>query len=183
MSGKKMVTRSVAVAVGLICIILVVSLVGVTAYYASALGGKESAIQTDDNQLTALTSKVENLSEIVNVDELDFLLDQNEVVPPKQSLNVYELTKANYSGFIVIQLWGYGVNISSTWINVVWGLRTSPLLYGFNVNYNETRIIPYFQYQPALEYFPVLQNGYFNVILGNNQTQTITVEVRVSYYY
>jgi len=67
-----MVTRSVAVAVGLICIILVVSLVGVTAYYASALGGKESAIQTDDNQLTALTSKVENLSEIVNVDALIF---------------------------------------------------------------------------------------------------------------
>jgi len=61
MSEKKVVMRNVAIALGIVCIILAASLVGVVADYTSIISGKDSALATDNSQISNLNAQVSNL--------------------------------------------------------------------------------------------------------------------------
>jgi len=76
MSEKKMVKRSIAIALGIICIVLVVGLVGAFAYYIpkvnndsntisslnSQVNNDTNTINNDTNQISSLVSQVNNLT-------------------------------------------------------------------------------------------------------------------------
>lgn len=180
---KKMVSRNAAIGFGIICIILI----GSVAALLVVINEKDNTIQTNNNQINSLNLQVDSLTGIVNFrgDKWEWLLIQNESVQAGQSLDVYDLTAANYSGFVTVEM--DGVNLTSTWIRVAWGVGPSPFYYSPSMVYNETRSVhgilaysgDYFDY----EYFPILKDGYCHVTLGNNGNQTITELMRISYHY
>jgi chaperonin cofactor prefoldin len=58
---KKVVGRNVAIALGIICVILAVGLVGVIANYTSIISEKDNSIVTKDSQIQTLTSQKNQL--------------------------------------------------------------------------------------------------------------------------
>jgi outer membrane murein-binding lipoprotein Lpp len=58
---KKVVGRNVAVALGIICITVLVGLVGAIANYTSIISGKDNTIATKDSQIQTLTSQKNQL--------------------------------------------------------------------------------------------------------------------------
>jgi chaperonin cofactor prefoldin len=60
-SEKKVVGRNVAIALGIICIILAVGLVGAVANYTSIISGKDNTIVSKDSQIQTLTSQKNQL--------------------------------------------------------------------------------------------------------------------------
>jgi hypothetical protein len=172
---KKMVSRNVAIAFGIICVILVASV----AVLSVVINEKDNTIQTDNNQINSLNSQVDNLTGIISGTSWEWLLIQNVSVQAGQNVDVYDLTAANYSG--IIKVWMEGLNLDSTWIRVAWGGNP-------NIEYNETRnfhgtlFSPHSDYVDD-EYFPILIAGYSHVTLGNNGNQTITELMRIAYFY
>jgi len=61
MSERKVVRRSVAVALGITCIFLVVGVVGAVAVYNSMLNDRNDTIASKDSQLTSLNSQLSSL--------------------------------------------------------------------------------------------------------------------------
>jgi hypothetical protein len=85
LSEKKTARRSVAIALGIICIVLASGLVGALVYYVSLVNDKDSAISVLNSQISQLTSNVTNLQNQVTglqtqVNELlkDFSLYNDE---------------------------------------------------------------------------------------------------------
>jgi hypothetical protein len=179
-SKTKMVYRNVAIALVIICIILAASVADLWI----VINEKDNTIQTDNDQIRSLNSQVDNLTRIVNGQEWKWLMIQNVSVQPKQHLDVYNFTAANYSG--IIEVWMEGLNLDSTWLRVAWGASTIPQFN--NMQYNETRnfhgtpFAPHSDYVDD-EYFPILKGGYSYITLGNNSNQTITELMRIAYSY
>jgi hypothetical protein len=61
MSEKKVVGRSVAIGLGIVVIILLVSLVGAVANYMLIINEKDNAIATKDSQIKILTGQITDL--------------------------------------------------------------------------------------------------------------------------
>ena len=61
MSEKKVVGRSIAIGIGIICVILLIALVGVVANYTSIISGKDNSMVTKDSQIQTLTSQKNQL--------------------------------------------------------------------------------------------------------------------------
>jgi len=61
MSEKKVVGRNVVIAVGIICMILAVGLVGAITNYTSIINTKDSTIQSKDSQMQTLTNQKNQL--------------------------------------------------------------------------------------------------------------------------
>jgi hypothetical protein len=57
MSEKKTINRTVAITLGIICILLTVGLVGAIADYTSIINGKNNDISTRDSQIQTLTNQ------------------------------------------------------------------------------------------------------------------------------
>ena len=76
MSEKKVVSRTIAIALGIICLILVVGLVGAVVNYTSILNEKNSTIATKDSQITSLNSQISSLQNQKN--QLQKWLDANK---------------------------------------------------------------------------------------------------------
>ena len=77
---KKVVSRTVAIALGIICIILVVSLVGAIADYTLIINGKDNTITTNNIQIQTLTNQKSQLQTFLegNVSQTEKWLVGNE---------------------------------------------------------------------------------------------------------
>jgi len=62
MSGKKVVGRNVAIALGIICILLAVSLVGMFANYTSIISVKDNTISSLNSQVSSKDSQIQTLT-------------------------------------------------------------------------------------------------------------------------
>jgi len=60
MSEKKVVSRNVAIALGIIIIIVLVGLVGAMVNYTSIINNKDTTIQTKESQIQTLTNQKTN---------------------------------------------------------------------------------------------------------------------------
>jgi len=65
---KRMIGRNVAIALGLVCIILAVGLIGVFAYYAPTINDKNNMISSLDAQISKLNSNVTDLQKQITSD-------------------------------------------------------------------------------------------------------------------
>ena len=75
---KKMVRRSVAVALGIICIILIACLGGAMAYYTLAISDRDNTIASKNNQIDSLNSQISQSRS--NVTSLQTWLNGNETL-------------------------------------------------------------------------------------------------------
>jgi predicted PurR-regulated permease PerM len=55
---KKVVGRTVAIALGIICMVLAVGLVGAVANYTSIISGKDSTIASKDSEINTKNSQI-----------------------------------------------------------------------------------------------------------------------------
>jgi hypothetical protein len=91
---KKVVGRSVAIAIGIICIILAVSLVGAFAYYMPMINDKNKTISSLNTQVSQLDSNVTSLQNqvtsdftTIQEDNITIMSDKNTIANLTNQLN------------------------------------------------------------------------------------------------
>jgi predicted PurR-regulated permease PerM len=173
MSEKIMVRRSVAVALGVICIVLVAGLVGAFAYYVTVVN---SEIVDRDRTISSLNSQVTNLQDdFANFRSLNVMVVlKNQTVITQDEEFGWDFT-FQYSGYIL-------VNVTST--SYFTTVRVGWLNYGFQ--YLDQRTI---RYGGGNQLFPIVaspQNwmgaGVW-INFGTPANTTNTATVTVTYYY
>lgn len=122
MIGKQFVRRSVAIALGIICIILAAGLIGVFAYFTITINN-QSAKYSDyalghshtDSDYNSLSTQLNNLS-IINQNQQNTINSLNESLfnLEKPLLIGAGLKATDYGGASTFQITGYVVNIGQT---------------------------------------------------------------------
>ena len=113
-SGKKVVSRTIAIALGVVCIILVAGLVGVIATYTPMMSDLQSQVANKDSTITSLNSTVTSLSSTVTSLGSQVSSLNSQVASLKSSLNesqsYYEEIVSDYSEKLSLSQYGYLVN-------------------------------------------------------------------------
>jgi hypothetical protein len=94
---KKMVSRSVAIALGIICIILAVSLVGAFAYYMPTINDK-------DNTISSLKSQFTNLQHIADLNKY-LVIANNYTIIEELHGSWYLQFNTQYSGYVSVTIY------------------------------------------------------------------------------
>jgi hypothetical protein len=161
---RKVVSRTVAIALGIICIVLVVSLVGAIAGYTSMINDK-------DNTINSLNSQVSNLTHIVNLSNSTIWVNDQFI---SQSAGTYTYWtggfSASYAGYISVNI------LSSTTSNAY-----AEVIYSSNgVNYDSSVTVGY----SGTANFAVLPSGSVQIRVGNtNLINSAGETVTITYYY
>jgi len=161
MSEKKVVDRKVAIALGIICVVLAVGLVGVVAYYTSIISGLNS-------QVSQLQSQVSELRAIVNLEKSETWVSQQTVSQPA-GYYVYWIFSASYAGYIVVTV--HSSTTSNTYVRVIWSSHGVDYDNTVNVGAGGTAV------------FPVLPCSRVEIRVGNTNllsgaTQTVSITYR-----
>ena len=182
MSEKKMVSRNVAIALGLACIVLAAGL-GVVAYSATSLRDQlnesNTSYQSYQNTHSYNNSQYNNLSNIANDLNLKLYLDEyknwvyNQTVSqPPNSFTVWTFS-SEYAGFVVISV--LSSNETNTFCNLAYDVD--------NVNFNQTQVVQVVSVENSST-FPVLPAEFISVGIGNgNLLNGATETVTVTYWY
>lgn len=115
---KKIVSRNVVIALGIICIILGVSLVGTFAYYVPVMNDQNNKINSLNSQLASLQG---DYSDFARLEKSEVLIDNATVTG--QTNGLYELIDGFdplWSGYLLVNLTSTS---SSSSIEVGWNLR------------------------------------------------------------
>jgi hypothetical protein len=189
---KKMVSRSVAIALGIVCVLLIAGLGGTIAYYTMTINNKDSTYNdyvsshshTDfdynslstqntnlQNQNTNLQNQVNDLTSTLNLGKSTVWVN-DETVSQGADTYTYWTFSANYAGYVGITL--SSSTSSSTHANVVYSAL------GNRVSFDhDTPIGP-----GGTAYFPVLPSSNITCEVGNgNLIGGATETVTIIYYY
>ena len=79
MNSGKVVNRNIAIALGVICVVLIAGLTGAVINYTGIINDKDSQIQTLTNQIIDKNSQISNLTDIVQLRKVT-ILDANRPV-------------------------------------------------------------------------------------------------------
>lgn len=168
---KKVVSRTVAVGLGIVCIVLSAFLAG--------------AIVSMNAQITKLQSQVNNFNDIVNMNESEVIMNQTVNIPPQPESFQWPFT-VSYSGYLRVYVQPSNASVQ-IWVRVNW-------VYGFPgpstfLVYDENRSYSGFVTYATL-YYPIVQSPDLivaapNVIvsIGSNSPDTITSNVTITYHY
>jgi nitrate reductase NapE component len=176
---KKMVARNVAIALGIICIVLVVGLVGAFAYYAS--------------QISSLNSEVGNLTYIASLDKSTVWVNDTTVTQTASNYTSWSFS-ADYAGYVSVNVQSSTTN--NTYVRVIYS--------AYSINYDNTITVG----TSGTASFPVLfaplafmtpsippgtpprsfpySIGYTSIELRAGNTNTVgnaTETVTITYYY
>lgn len=184
MSEKKVVSRTVAIALGIIIIVFAVSLAGAIAYYTSIIGGKDSTIASYSSQVNSLTN-------IVNLKNSSIWLNNQTIGQPAGSYTSWTFS-ASYAGYVAVgvqQIFVQNSNFNWLYAQVIYSYSQQ----GYQFTYNNTISLDRFYHGIAV--FPILASPQFQAIsiqirVGNynNQIQinppsTAYEAVTITYYY
>jgi TolA-binding protein len=89
MSEKKMVRRSIAVTLGIICVILVVSLVGAFAHYMAMINDKNETISSLNSQVTDLQNQITSINSTISSLSSQVAELENQVISQISQLKQY----------------------------------------------------------------------------------------------
>jgi hypothetical protein len=171
---KKVVGRNVAIALGIICIVLAASLVGTII----VLNLENANLQNQVNNLNAIINHEKTISEV-------WLSNKTFSISPND--NVSEWFYTPYSGDVKVEVYVEPPNLD-VWVNLTWYVRYAPPnLY----QVYPTPFIDNANYVYIEEEFPVVSFGQGNkytpnvgITIGNNSTETVTtVKVTITFYY
>jgi hypothetical protein len=183
MSEKKMVSRNVAIVLGLACIVLAAGL-GVVAYSATSLRDQlnelNASYQSYQSTHSYNNSQYNILSDIANdlnlklylAEYTDWVYNQTVSQPPN-SFTVWTFS-AEYAGFVVISV--LSSNETATLCNLAYSID--------NVNFNQTQVVQTLVGVPNSATFPILPYEFISVGVGNsNLLNGATETVTVTYWY
>lgn len=188
---RKVVGRTVAIALGIICIVLVVGLVGAIADYTLAINDKNDTISSlnsqiadKDSQISDLNSQVSNLqnvtsylAKIPNLEESTIWVNNQTISQHAGDFTSWGFT-ANYAGYISVSI----KNSSSptTYIRVMYSSHgvdydSNPAC--TSIGTNGTRVSP------------VLPASSITILIGSKippggtGNSTVTTTLSITYHY
>jgi hypothetical protein len=128
---RKMVSRNVAIVLGIICIILVAGLGGVTTFYTSVVRDRDSTIAGKDNQISSLDSQIASLNASLNSQ----MSEENNTI---SSLN-YQISRMNST------LWAFQAQVASLTSNLtnlqkIANLMESSVLFDYGINFTSLNL-------------------------------------------
>jgi cell division protein FtsL len=196
---KKVVGRTVAIALGIICIILVVGLVGAIANYTSIINGKDDTITTKnsqiadkDNTISSLNSQVSSKdSQISSLTTQNTNL-QNQVTDLTNNVNLAKSTvwvnsqtisqtassytywspafSASYAGYVSVNV--QTSTTTNTYVRVIY--------YSHGVSYDNQISVG----TGGTAVFPILPSSSIDIRVGNtNLFNGATETVTITYHY
>ena len=195
---KKVVSRTVAIALGIICIILAVGLMGAIADYTSIISGKDNTITTitnQENQLSTwlsgnvtaynnyvsshshtnadyqnLQTQKTNLTNIVNLsDSATWVNDQT--VSQTVGSYTYWTFSASYAGYVSVYV--QSSTSGATYVEVIYS--------AYGVSYDNQIGVGSGGYSVT---FPILPSSNIEIGVGNsNLINGATETVTITYYY
>jgi len=197
MSEKKVVGRNVAIALGIICIILAVGLVGAVANYTSIITSKDntisslnsqitskdsqisslnSQITSKDSQISSLNSQITNLqnqvndlNSVINLEKSTVWVDDQTVSQPARSYTHWTFS-AGYAGYVSV--WVQTSTTDNTYVRVIWSSH--------GVNYDESITVGV----SGTAVFPILPTSSIEIRVGNsNLFSGATETVTITYFY
>jgi hypothetical protein len=166
MSEKKVVGRTVAIALGIICIVLAVGLMGAILDYTSIINGK-------DKTIADLNSQVASLTDVVNLAKSTVWVD-SQTVSQGASAYTYWTFSPNYAGYVSVLLLDFGpTRTDSAIIEVIYSSH--------GVNYDSNKV---WIRVGETAVFPVLPTSHLEVHVGNGYLFNGAIEtVTMTYYY
>jgi len=194
---KKVVGRNVAIALGIICIIVAVGLVGEIANYTSIISGKDttiaskdsqigslnsqittkdntissldSQIASKDSQISSLNSQVSDLTDTVNLAKSTTWVNDQTVSQPASSYT-YWTVSASYAGYVSV--WVHSSTTDNTYVRVIYSSH--------GVNYDNQITVG----TSGTAVFPLLPSSNIEIRVGNsNWFNGATETVTITYYY
>lgn len=188
---KKVVSINVAIALGIVCIILAVGLVGAIVFYSSAIKDKDSAIATKDSQIASLisqittknntisslnsqiyslNSRVSDLTDTVNLHKYKIWVYDNTISQSASSYTSWSFW-VSYAGYVLVNVESSTTN--NTYVEVVYSSHY--------VSYDNKIVVG----TNGIAAFPVLPSGTsIEIRVGNtNLLNGATETVRITYWY
>jgi len=166
-SEKKVVSRTVAIRLGIVCIILLVGLIGAILVYSSMIDNKNSKISDLNQQITSLSSQVADLTSIANLNKSTAWLNFKNVSIQAGYENVWNFI-STYAGYVSVQVF------SSTADNIY--VRVNYHSHG--VNYDNQINVG----MGGTAVFPVLPAS-IQISVGNPGMTAATTTVTIIYNY
>ncbi|MGD0029194.1 MAG: hypothetical protein ABSC91_09670 [Candidatus Bathyarchaeia archaeon] len=188
--------RKAVIALGTVCVILVVGLVGAIAHYTSITSGKDSIIGTKNTQIESLNSQISSLnSQVTNLKSQlsnlnDTVNDLNSVAnltkytewaggeTMPQQANSYTTWAirgatyggANYAGYIKVHVES---NTTNAYVRVTYSSW-------YGVDYDNQIVVG----TNGTAVFPALPAPNIEIRVGNtNLSDGVTIAVTIRYYY
>ncbi|MBO3800993.1 MAG: hypothetical protein QW314_00370 [Thermoproteota archaeon] len=183
MSEKKVVDRNVAIALGIICVLLAVGVGAVTNYYTSIISekdntiaslksqiaSKDSQISWLNSQITNLENQVNDLNSIINLEKSTVLVYDQTVSQPAGSYT-YWTVSASYAGYVSV--WVQTSTTDKTYVRVIWSSHDVYYDHSITVGVSGTAV------------FPILPASSIEIIVGNlNWLSGATETVTITYHY
>jgi len=173
MSEKKVVNRNIALGIGVLCIVLLATIVGVVADYTSVLNNKNSQIANLQSQVGFDNFTIDRLTAIVNLTNSTVWVNEESVSQPAgNSSNTYTswFYSVSYAGYVVVDV------LSSSNPNTYVELE-----YSWNgVNYDNTTDVG----SGGSASFPVLPANNIAVrVINNNFSSEASETVTITYWY
>jgi hypothetical protein len=175
---KKMVRRNVAVALGIICIVLAIGLVGAIAGYTSMINGKDSTISSQASQISSYQNQVNNLTNTLDLSESTVWVN-NQTISQAAYRYTFWTYSINNAGYVSVNVQSSTTN--NTYVTVNWYL--DGILYYNNVTVGTSgRAV--FPVLPTLPYGELSGSNYILIKVGNtNKVGNATETVSITYYY
>lgn len=167
---KKVVGRTVAIGLGIICIVLVVILVGAIADYTSIISGKDTSISSQASQILSLQKQVSNLTDTVNLSQLKNWVSNQPVSISASGYTSWAFS-ASYAGYVFV----------SVQTNRVMGLYFRVIYHSPYLNYDHQ--IGNNTYSTSIGSFPILPSTNIQIIVGTNSPNGMTGNVTITYSY
>jgi hypothetical protein len=186
MSERSVVRRSIAIAVGIVCILLIASLGGILAYYVPIVSEKDKSMSSlnhayneyvrshsyNNSDYIALEDKLGEINSVLNLTERVIWEEGSVNQPAGSYTNLTE--SANYAGYVVV---GGSSTSNYTYVRVIYSSH--------GVNYDNQISIGSF----GVARFPILPSPNIEIRVGNTENVTSpygvseTENILIIYYY
>ena len=173
MSENKKVRKSVVVALGVVCIILV----ALTAYFTYSNINLQNQIDSLNSNLTNLQKEVNNLTDVINLQESTLWVNEDKVditpIPVGEAKTLTYVENASFAGYVSVQI--------SSQYNVV--VEVSYLSH--RVSYDDALIVS----KSGTATFPVLPSSNISFYIYVTFEDGIVISgplyatVTITYYY
>jgi len=170
--GRKVVGRNVAIALGIICIILAVGLLGAIVI----ISGK-------DNTITSLNSQITEKDNIISLKNSTVWVNNQTVSQYIGPGGFHWWTSwtfsAGYAGYVSVNVTSSTTN--NTYAQVIWCSTPSPNTYPHGISYDSgLRMVG----TSGTAYFPILPSSSIEIRVGNtNPLSGATETVTITYHY
>lgn len=172
---KKMVGRSVAIALGIACIILVAGVGGVIAYYTMQINHKDSTYKDyvaahshTDSEYNALQNQVNDLSNSLNLGKSIVWISSQTVSSPYNSYYSWAPLTVDYAGYVSVNV--ESSTSTNTYVHVIYSAHGVRYDNWITVGNSGTAV------------FPVLPTSSMGIYVGAHY-EASTVTVTITYYY